>query len=209
MKLSIFDLDGTLLKTNSFHQFALFAHLHLYPRSRLGRLPGILLRRRMRRLTSEEFKDALLAPLARVPVEHVQHQLPRFIHRLRRQLFPKALKELESHLREHRVLIATGALDLYAAPLLAPYGVTEIIATKLSFSAGCYTGRIVRPEILGVSKRNAVQEWLRRSGSGNFDQVMFFTDCLSDRPLLDIVDAPYIVNNRQSATPNYGFLDWT
>jgi HAD superfamily phosphoserine phosphatase-like hydrolase len=104
--------------------------------------------------------------------------------------FPKyVLPELQQAgrhaVKKHRdagdfVAIVTGATRYVAEPVAAELGIDHVICSELELDvAGCFTGRIIEPLCYG---------------SGKIEDASFYSDSITDLPLLEVVKAPIVIN---------------
>lgn len=201
MNLALFDLDGTLLSTDSDHAF----NEHVLG---LGWADGVAFRRQ-NDVFYEQYlagvldihayidfatrpwrlrKDAELAAVSRHFVEHIV-----------RPALPPASFELVQRHRDAGDLLAivTATSDFITRPIADLLGVPELIATELERDdAGRVTGRIRGVPSFREGKVERVHEWLARQGRalGDFERSVFYSDSTNDLPLLEAVTHPVATN---------------
>ncbi len=99
----------------------------------------------------------------------------------------------------HRVagdllVIVTGATSFTAWPIARRLGIANVLSTELAVDAdGLFTGEAVPPLCYGVGKVTRVAALAEQEGF-TFDQCVFYTDSLTDLPLLERVGEPVAVN---------------
>jgi len=185
----IFDLDGTILRRNSFPVWAASmlglrdCGLRLRPRLALSlAVQRLLLQRRLRRLDHDALLRRLqalwctaLAEPGATLAQHVQRRLERLI---RPNLVPVLRLVAEDAMDG---ILATAAAADYAEPLGRRLGFATIIATPAQRGAG-------EPHNAGGQKRDRVlallreRDWLERPR-------IFFNDDLADLPLMQACQA--------------------
>lgn len=90
--------------------------------------------------------------------------------------------------------IVTGATRYAAKPLARRLGIEHVVATELEIDAeGQFTGRPVFPLCLGEGKAKRAEELATRLDF-RIEEASFYTDSVSDLPLLERVAEPVIVN---------------
>ena len=100
--------------------------------------------------------------------------------------------------RHHRqrgdlLAIATGA-SLYASrPLAGMLGIPHVLASELEVADGRFTGRVVDPLCFGEGKVQRVRRLLDAEGIALRDAT-FYSDSVTDLPLLEAVGEPVVVN---------------
>jgi HAD superfamily hydrolase (TIGR01490 family) len=92
------------------------------------------------------------------------------------------------------VAIVTGATPYIARPLARRLGIPHVVASDLEVAGdGRFTGRFVDPLCYGVGKLARAKELGRRLGFA-VEEATFYSDSLSDLPLLEAVATPVVVN---------------
>lgn len=90
--------------------------------------------------------------------------------------------------------IVTGASRYATAPLAKALGIENVICTELEVdSNGCFTGEVVEPVCFGKGKLARVVAATQRLGA-SLEDAYFYTDSITDLPLLDRVGRPVVVN---------------
>ncbi len=89
--------------------------------------------------------------------------------------------------------ILTSSTPYAAAPLAAALGIEHVLATHLEVSAGAFTGELLPPFCYGRGKITAARQWAERENVDLAESV-FFTDSISDLPMLEHVGEPVVVN---------------
>lgn len=101
---------------------------------------------------------------------------------------------VESHrARGDLLAIATGATIYSARPLARLLRIDHIVATELEVVEGMLTGRVVPPLTYGTGKLLRAQALLDQHGVRLRDTT-FYTDSITDLPLLEAVGNPIAVN---------------
>jgi HAD superfamily hydrolase (TIGR01490 family) len=102
---------------------------------------------------------------------------------------------VERH-RENGDLIAivTGASKYAAGPLASELRIEEVVCTELELDAeGRFTGVAIDPLCYGVGKLERARRLAERRGF-ELGEATFYTDSITDLPLLEAVRFPRIVN---------------
>jgi len=106
-----------------------------------------------------------------------------------------ARKRVAEHAEQGDVLaIVTGSTRYAARPLGDALGIDELITSEIAVdSLGNFTGEIVPPLCLGVGKLAKTETFLAERGVGLADTT-FYSDSITDLPLLRAVGTPVAVN---------------
>jgi HAD superfamily hydrolase (TIGR01490 family) len=91
-------------------------------------------------------------------------------------------------------VIVTGATRYAAVPLAAELGIEHVLCTELEVDdSGCFTGRVHKPMCYGAGKI-AMCEKLALEHGLSLDDATFYSDSITDLPLLEHVGRPVVVN---------------
>lgn len=118
---------------------------------------------------------------------------------VKNDVLEKLRQDVMERLREHRakghfIILASGTYQPLLDTIGSKIGADRCIGTALEFSNGRYTGRIVRPFLLGREKAEKVKAFISRCGvSINLDLSYAYTDSIRDLPMLNLVGNPCAV----------------
>ena len=99
----------------------------------------------------------------------------------------------EHQVRGDLVAMATGATIYSARPLAQVLGIDHIVATELEVLDGKLTGRVLPPLSYGEGKLAKVRALLEAQDIA-FEDTTFYSDSITDLPLLEAVGHPVTVN---------------
>ncbi len=199
--LALFDLDGTLLPTDSDHAFGEFV-------IGLGWADAADHRRRndafyadylAGRLDMAAYVDFATAPWRqRDAVELAQAQAGFLERVVRPALHPTALALVQRHRDAgDRLAIVTATNEFVTRPIAALFGIDDLIATELERDArGRVTGAIRGTAAFREGKIARVCDWLAASGQtlASYERSIFYSDSTNDLPLLEQVSHPVATN---------------
>jgi HAD superfamily hydrolase (TIGR01490 family) len=90
--------------------------------------------------------------------------------------------------------IVTGATPYIARPVARRLGIPHVVASDLEVASdGRFTGRFVEPLCYGVGKVARAKLLAQRLGFA-LEEATFYSDSLTDLPLLEAVAVPVVVN---------------
>jgi HAD superfamily hydrolase (TIGR01490 family) len=89
--------------------------------------------------------------------------------------------------------VATSAIRFAAEPLARELGIQHLVCSELEVAEGNLTGQFAPPLCYGPGKRERSEALLRSLGF-TFKQAAFYTDSITDLPLLEVVGYPVVVN---------------
>ena len=201
MRLTLFDLDGTLLPNDSDHAFNEFL-------IELGWVDGDAHRRRNDlyfrqyidgELDIHDYVEFATSSWRARPQEEIDAVRRRFIDEVAR---PQLREPALALVREHQaagdwVAIVTATNEFVTRPIADLFGVEHLIAIDLDTDAdGRVTGAIRGEPSFRDGKIGRVDGWLAQQGKrlGDFERSTFYSDSTNDLPLLERVTHPVATN---------------
>jgi putative phosphoserine phosphatase/1-acylglycerol-3-phosphate O-acyltransferase len=113
---------------------------------------------------------------------------------VRAYLQPAMAATVEAHRRAgHVPAILTSATRYLAEPLARELGIEHLIVTQLVVRDGLFTGEMVDPVCYGDGKVHWAERWAARHDV-DLRQSYFYTDSITDVPVLERVGEPRVVN---------------
>lgn len=201
MRLTLFDLDGTLLPTDSDHAFGEFM-------VRIGWADGEQWRQRndafyadyqAGRLDLDAYVDFATSAWRDRPQPSAHEARERY---MREVIVPAMHPQATELVQRHRdagdlMAIVTATNEFVTAPIAEAFGVEHLIAVRLQRDAqGRVTGRVDGVPSFREGKVQRVHDWLHGLGHrlADFERVTFYSDSTNDLPLMEIVDHPVATN---------------
>lgn len=195
MKLALFDLDHTLLNTDSDHSWGEFLVNE--------GLVDLVHHRAMNDKFYEDYKKGQLDPYAynefvfQFLTQH-DHDYLTELHQLfmqkviRPQMRPEGFKAIQRHKDAgHEIVGITATSDFITAPIFREFGITEIIATNAEVVDGKYTGKVTNIACYQQGKLTRLEQWL---AGRDVTESWAYSDSINDRFLLEYADHAIAVN---------------
>jgi putative phosphoserine phosphatase/1-acylglycerol-3-phosphate O-acyltransferase len=189
-------MDKTLIATNSASLYL----RHRYERGEIGGWDlakglGAYIRYKLGVLDVEEWTASMIREFeGRRESELVELGRELFEALIRDEIFPEAERLVASHREQgHLLAIVSGATRYIVEPMAEHLGVPHVLCTELESIDGVLTGRVVLPVCLDVGKIH----WVRRlmaTEQVDLARSWFYTDSVTDLPLLDLVGHPVVTN---------------
>jgi HAD superfamily hydrolase (TIGR01490 family) len=190
------DMDKTLIAENSGSLWM----KHRYRRGEIGNLElargvatylqyklGVLDIRSWTTSLMQEFRGQREADLEREAAEW-------FDTLVMPALYPEAAHLVREHAAAgHVVAIVSGATKFVVRPLAERLGIRHMLFTRLEVEAGLFTGRVVEPICFEEGKIYWIQQLIEEEGI-DLAKSWFYTDSITDRPLMDLVGHPVATN---------------
>ncbi len=113
---------------------------------------------------------------------------------VRQHLVPSMLRKVAEHRAQgHLVALLSSTTNYLADPLAEELGIDHVLVTRLVVVDGCFTGEVHRPLCYADGKLH----WARRFATEHdvdLTESFFYTDSVTDVPMLEIVGHPKVVN---------------
>jgi len=199
-RLTLFDLDNTLLAGDSDYGWAQFLieagvldadayecrNAEFFGDYQAGRLD------------IHAFLDFQLRPLAEHDLSQLLAWRERFLaEKIRPMLLPAAQAVVAERLGAgDLVAVVTATNSFITRPIAALYGIEHLVATEPETVAGRFTGRVSGEPCFQAGKLACVNTWLqgRQHRLGDFTASWFYSDSHNDLPLLDAITDPVAVD---------------
>lgn len=201
MRLTLFDLDGTLLPIDSDHAFGEFMVRAGWadPDEHARRNQEFFEDYQAGRLDIKAYIDFATASWRDRSETEIEVMSARFMSEVIQPALHPAAHEL---VRQHRaagdqIAIVTATNEFITRPIARAFGVDTLIATELERDArGRVTGGIRGVPSLREGKITRVLEWLHSRGQRleDFQETVFYSDSTNDLPLLERVSRPVATN---------------
>ena len=200
MRLTLFDLDHTLLAGDSDYGWGQFMIRHglVEPVGYARKNAAFYAAYQAGNLDQAAFLSFSLEPLT-----HFSRSELDAWHRLfmTESIAPLMTSRSKLLVRERLhagdlVAIVTSTNSFITGPVARAYGVEHLIATDPEISDDRYTGRVVGIPAFREGKVARLHEWLKDRGQrlDDFAQSWFYSDSTNDLPLLEAVSHPVAVD---------------
>ncbi len=109
-------------------------------------------------------------------------------------LYPEAVRVVEEHTAAgHVVAIVSGATKFVVRPVAERLSIDHMLYTRLEVEDGVFTGRVIEPICFEEGKIYWLQQFIEEQGI-DLAKSYFYTDSITDMPLMDIVGHPIATN---------------
>ncbi|MBY4897306.1 HAD family phosphatase [Cupriavidus sp. AU9028] len=204
MNLALFDLDHTLLPTDSGHQWGRFLVRHgvVDEESFLRRNEEFFGQYKAGVLDIHAFLRFALAPLAAHPRAQLEQWRDAY---MREAIEPAMTPQARALVRKHLdagdlCALVTATNSFITAPICAAFGIKHLIATEPATADGTpggqFTGEVAGLPSFREGKIDRVHSWLKGLGTrlDDFATTTFYSDSINDLPLLEKVSDPIATN---------------
>ena len=195
--IALFDMDRTLLDINT-------AALYVRWRKRHGQNTNIdvlrvalwMLKYKFGLLDAPRVADQVMRRFRGDWEDALQLDCNRWYQEeIRTHIVAQGRATVEQHRAAGAVVAVVTSSTRYAAcPLANELHIPHVVCTELEIDdAGRFTGRITEPLCFGDGKAQRAKTWAQSIGL-DISQAYFYTDSITDAPLLNIVAKPIAVN---------------
>lgn len=189
-------MDGTLIAGNSGVSFMRYS----YARGktslwRVGKSIVDYLRYRYDLLNMDKAYLQSLRPLIGVKEEElIKFCYEWFAERVEKLIYPEVKEIVRQHQENGEITVIISNATTYAIqPLAEHLGISQVLGTLLQVKDGRFTGDFIAPLCFGRGKIFWAQKLMQKINS-DFAHATFYTDSITDLPLLEMVKNPQIVN---------------
>ena len=197
MALAIFDLDNTLLAGDSDYLWGQYlvdkkivdAHDYKRQNQRFYR------EYHRGSLDILEFLAFSLKPLADHDLQQLYAWRQDFVDTVIRPMITRATTDLVEKHRRHgdTLLVITATNRFVTEPIVACFGITDLLATEPERDHSGYTGRVAGTPCFREGKVIRLHQWLEKTGHP-LRGATFYSDSHNDLPLLNTVAHPIAVD---------------
>ncbi|MCF9027225.1 HAD family hydrolase [Acinetobacter nectaris] len=215
MKLALFDLDHTLIDTDSDHSWGEFLVTE--------GLVDETYHRQMNDKFYEDYKAGCLDPIAynEFVFEFLtknNHDTLQILHArfmkdvIRPMMRKEGFEKIEYHKQQgHEIVGITATSDFITTPIFHEFGITNVIATTAEQNNGIYTGKVEGMPCFQDGKLVRLKQWL---DGREVTESWAYSDSFNDRFLLEYVDHATVVTPDDKLTQlaqkkGWPILDWS
>jgi HAD superfamily hydrolase (TIGR01490 family) len=200
MRLTLFDLDHTLLNGDSDHGWGQFMVRHglVDTRDYARKNAAFYAAYQAGSLDQAAYLAFSLEPLTRYSMGELAALHREFMAETIEPMMtaPGRLLVRERLQAGDLVVIVTSTNSFITSPIARAYGVEHLIATDPEMKDGSYTGRIAGIAAFREGKVTRLHSWLGQRGKrlDEFAQSWFYSDSTNDLSLLETVTHPVAVD---------------
>lgn len=200
-KLAIFDIDYTITRKETLMEF--FKYLVLKDIKNIKFLPRALysgLMYGIKVYDERRVKECFLKFIDNIDEKDLAKLTKSFYdERLSSILYKDAVDMIKKLKNEgYMVILISASPEFYIKEFYAIKEVDLIIGTKFAFDGGKFVRKMDGSNCKGEEKVKRLNEVLKEKNiKVDFKNSYMFSDSLSDKPLLDLVGNPYLINYKK------------
>ena len=200
-KLAIFDIDYTITKKETLMEFYKYSleedikNIRFLPRALYsGLMYGIGI------YDEGRVKECFLKFIDNIEEEKLQELVKRFYkNRLSKILYKDAVDMMYKLKKEgYDIYLISASPEFYINEFYNIDVVDKVIGTRFEFKEGKFIRKMLGNNCKGEEKVKRLKEVLSKENiKVDFKNSYMFSDSLSDKPLLDLVGKPYLINYKK------------
>ncbi|MFL0165405.1 HAD-IB family hydrolase [Candidatus Clostridium helianthi] len=201
-KLAIFDIDYTITKKETLME--LFKYVIKKDKKNLRFLPRAIYCGIMYAIgiyDERKVKETFLRFIDGIREEELAELVKEFYdERLKNILYDDALEMMKKLKNEgYDIYLISASPEFYVNEFYNIKEVDKVIGTKFGFENGTFVRKMVGNNCKGEEKVRRLKEILKDEKiEVDFKESYMFSDSLSDKPLLDLVGKPYLINYKKN-----------
>lgn len=209
-KLAIFDIDYTITKKETLMELFKYViksdikNMRFIPRAiYCGIMYGLKI------YDERKVKEKFLKFIDGINEKDLAILVKKFYkEKLQTILYEDALKMIKKLKSEgFDIYLVSASPEFYIKEFYNINEVDKIIGTKFSFENGIFTRKMDGDNCKGKEKVRRLKEEIKKENiEVDFKESYMFSDSLSDKPLLDLVGKPYLINYKKNH--NIEILRW-
>lgn len=210
-KLAIFDIDYTITKKETLME--LFKYTVKNKKTNIRFLPRAVYCGLMYLINvydEKKVKETFLKFIDKIKEEDLSVLVKNFYNdRLKNIMYKDAVDMMKKLKNEgYDIYLISASPEFYVKEFYAIKEVDKIIGTKFKFDNGVFSRKMDGENCKGQEKVKRLKSYLKENNIAvNFKESYMFSDSLSDKPLLDLVGKPYLINYKKKYN-SIKILNW-
>jgi phosphatidylglycerophosphatase C len=195
LKISIFDLDGTLTKKDTYLPYLvgfLIRNPKYWLRSIVLPVAVIMFFFKMR--NNQWLKETFLKAIFKGEhLENIQNWNNEYLSKLYRDEMNKDIVSIlkNKQAASETVILATASLDIYIYDIAKELNISHVICTRTQKNDGVIVGKLDGDNCYGPEKLNRIEKYLKENDLKG--EIHFYSDHASDYSVMEYADFPYAV----------------
>lgn len=210
-KLAIFDIDYTITRRETLME--LFRYVIKKDKKNIRFLPraaycGFMYL--IKFYDEKKVKETFLKFIENIKEDDLSTLVKEFYNdRLKNIVYKDALDMMKKLKNDgYDIYLISASPEFYVNEFYAIEEVDMIIGTKFKFESGIFLRKMDGENCKGEEKVKRLKSYLKENNIDvDFSESYMFSDSLSDKPLLDLVGKPYLINYKKKYN-DIEILNW-
>jgi len=208
-KLTIFDLDNTLLAGDSDRAWGQYiVEKNIVSDDFLSESERFYSNYYDGNLDIDKFLSFCLKPLMQNKLSNLLELRKDFIeYKIKPMMLNKAIETVNQKKSEGRVIIATATNSFVTRPIADLFKIDDLIATEFVIQDNKFTGEVDGIPCFREGKVAKVEDWVKINGY-DLSDATFYSDSFNDLPLLEKVKNAIVVDGDNELIKQAQSNDW-
>jgi HAD superfamily hydrolase (TIGR01490 family) len=208
-KLTIFDLDNTLLAGDSDRAWGQYiVEKNIVSDDFLSESERFYSNYYDGNLDIDKFLSFCLKPLMQNKLSKLLELRKDFIeYKIKPMMLNKAIETVNHKKSEGRVIIATATNSFVTRPIADLFKIDDLIATEFVIQDNKFTGEVDGIPCFREGKVAKVEDWVKTNGY-DLSDATFYSDSFNDLPLLERVKNAIVVDGDNELIKQAQSNDW-
>lgn len=208
-KLTIFDLDNTLLAGDSDRAWGQYiVEKNIVSDDFLSESERFYSNYYDGNLDIDKFLSFCLKPLMQNKLSKLLELRKDFIeYKIKPMMLNKAIEMVNQKKSEGRVIIATATNSFVTRPIADLFKIDDLIATEFVIQDNKFTGEVDGIPCFREGKVAKVEDWVKTNGY-DLSDATFYSDSFNDLPLLERVKNAIVVDGDNELIKQAQSNDW-
>ena len=198
MNIVLFDLDNTLIKGDSDHEWGNFLVENNYVDQKIYKEKNNNFFEQYKNgtLCPKEFALFSYEPLTKYSYEKLLDIREKFFEeKIIPLVLPKALQLVNYHKNNNDILAIVTATNSFISRVTADFfNIKHLLASEPEFVNNRFTGNMLGEPCFKDGKVTKVQEWMKVNKLSEFKEIYFYTDSHNDIKLMEFCTRPIAVD---------------
>ena len=198
MNIALFDLDNTLIKGDSDHEWGNYLVENNYVDSKSYKEKNNMFFERYKKgtLCTKEFALFSYEPLTKYSYKTLLEIREKFFNeKILPLVLPKAIDLVNHHKKNGDIVAIVTATNSFISKVSANFfKITHLLASEPEFIDNKFTGNLQGEPCFQEGKVYKVKEWIKKNNLSDHDEIYFYTDSHNDLKLLEYCTKPVAVD---------------
>jgi HAD superfamily hydrolase (TIGR01490 family) len=198
MNIVLFDLDNTLIKGDSDHEWGNFLVENNLVNAKSYKKKNDIFFNQYKEgnLCPREFALFSYEPLTRYKYEDLLKLRKEFFkEKILPIILPKAVKLVNLHKENNDIIAIVTSTNSFISKVSADYfNITHLLASEPELINNKFTGKLSGEPCYQEGKVSKVKDWIKINNLSNFKEIFFYTDSHNDLKLMEFCTKPIAVD---------------
>lgn len=200
-KLIVFDLDGTLVDSDSAQDWMYFLRKNSWPYSKEATeiCSEIMQDYSSGRMNMKDYMQAWVLPIKGKRITEITALATEFAeHYIKPRIYTEGMSKVREHQKAGDILLVISASPtIIVEPIAALFGIQHVIGIDIEVSDSKITQNVIEPFSFGNGKVALLKRWQKQHGLEDLPLDCIYSDSINDVPLLDYALNSHVINGNE------------